>query len=1098
MASQPDAASPLAVTGNQICCGRQTMEDIAVTDDLMDSHLAQMGMGATATSDDSPHPYEAEINALVPGKEFEINEPVYFGRLEDTPLIMVNTKKELDIMIAELKQVPEIAIDLEHHDLHSYHGFTCLIQLSSRSKDYIIDPFGLFDELHVLNEITCDPAILKVFHGADLDIQWLQRDFGVYVVNMFDTGQACRVLSLPGGASLRNLYELKCGFSPDMKHQTSDWRQRPLPDAMIEYARSTTHYLLYAYDVLKQDLETREMILKVWTKSRDLTLQRYRQRQPNFKEIATKIASRYGKGQLKGANFAALESLLAWRDQDARESDVNPQYCCPDHVCFVLAQKLPSADKIAQAIHPLPFPPRVRAQADAVVRALELATLTSAGVPSFPSSPPRKSSLGMPLMELPQVSEVRCVLLRDHFRNYLGTARGGEIRGHEKDGKVQTLLEILRVAPPPEPPIPLKEVRYRVVPLSDLSRSRQEELLVEDILFCMAGVEGVYMRDHDEEFVLEDTSGDLSIYALAQPFIPLCNDIRRVQRVIKLNQGLDCGWVNQALCLALSQLMKESLVRNAQLEAAFREGNLNLSSLKYTVQSSFITMNMLRRVADAVEGKKGGQVLNAVDEVNERYGLPFDKIGTFLMERAAEPMFAMVTKWIYEGQIDDVGDEFFIKENSMYSAKDHASEYWSKRFVLDTSQVPVFLTSLKDKILHTGKHLNVLRSTQLPKDVVVDEPEKPRVPLRYTSRHERDYVRVIEAAHDWASRSLLKLFSSPSALDLKGRLRTLRNFFFMGQADYFGHFMDHATSELEKDLRHAQFSRLEGLLDLAIRTASTCSDPYKEDISCTLHNFSIADAAKRLERQGEKSDEKTGMLTDEKAIRFFSLKYKVSWPWNLVLTRTVLLKYQLIFRHLLYCRYVERKLVEVWTVHSASKHLAKNGINSYAIRQRMLHVCRNYIFYVAVEVLEPQFHLMMSRLNSCKTLDDVIRIHDGFLDTCLTEILLMGKDALYQYLTKLLATCVSFADSILSLHQQQFSGGSDSRADAELMGKLLSKEAYSNLIVKFEAIFGAQLVAFLKLLNQEAGRRAMDHVHLANLLTRLDYNDFFSGNKMKT
>ena len=33
-----------------------------------------------------------------------------------------------------------------------------------------------------------------MLHGADSDIVWLQRDFGIYVVNLFDTGQASRVL----------------------------------------------------------------------------------------------------------------------------------------------------------------------------------------------------------------------------------------------------------------------------------------------------------------------------------------------------------------------------------------------------------------------------------------------------------------------------------------------------------------------------------------------------------------------------------------------------------------------------------------------------------------------------------------------------------------------------------------------------------------------------------------------------------------------------------------------------------------------------------------------------------------------------------------
>jgi exosome complex exonuclease RRP6 len=43
-----------------------------------------------------------------------------------------------------------------------------------------------------LRSIFDDPSKVKVFHGADMDIQWLQRDFDLYIVNMFDTGQAAR------------------------------------------------------------------------------------------------------------------------------------------------------------------------------------------------------------------------------------------------------------------------------------------------------------------------------------------------------------------------------------------------------------------------------------------------------------------------------------------------------------------------------------------------------------------------------------------------------------------------------------------------------------------------------------------------------------------------------------------------------------------------------------------------------------------------------------------------------------------------------------------------------------------------------------------
>lgn len=43
-------------------------------------------------------------------------------------------------------------------------------------------------------------------------------------------------------------------MTADKKFQLADWRVRPLPDAMVSYARSDTHYLLYIHDRLRNDL----------------------------------------------------------------------------------------------------------------------------------------------------------------------------------------------------------------------------------------------------------------------------------------------------------------------------------------------------------------------------------------------------------------------------------------------------------------------------------------------------------------------------------------------------------------------------------------------------------------------------------------------------------------------------------------------------------------------------------------------------------------------------------------------------------------------------------------------------------------------------
>lgn len=79
--------------------------------------------------------------------------------------------------------------------------------------------------------ISCSPphilyyTFLKVFHGSDSDLMWLQRDFGVYMVNLFDTGIAARLLQY-GRFSLSYLLQRFVGVSSNKKYQLADWRIR--------------------------------------------------------------------------------------------------------------------------------------------------------------------------------------------------------------------------------------------------------------------------------------------------------------------------------------------------------------------------------------------------------------------------------------------------------------------------------------------------------------------------------------------------------------------------------------------------------------------------------------------------------------------------------------------------------------------------------------------------------------------------------------------------------------------------------------------------------------------------------------------------------
>ena len=73
-------------------------------------------------------------------------------------------------MLHELRNAKEIAVDLEHHDTHSYIGLVSLMQISTRDQDWIVDTLQPWREnLQILNEVFADPNILKVIFIAMIE-----------------------------------------------------------------------------------------------------------------------------------------------------------------------------------------------------------------------------------------------------------------------------------------------------------------------------------------------------------------------------------------------------------------------------------------------------------------------------------------------------------------------------------------------------------------------------------------------------------------------------------------------------------------------------------------------------------------------------------------------------------------------------------------------------------------------------------------------------------------------------------------------------------------------------------------------------------------
>lgn len=253
------------------------------------------------------------------------------------------------------------------------------------------------------------------------------------------------------------------------------------------------------------------------------------------------------------------------------------------------------------------------------------------------------------------------------------------------------------------------------------------------------------------------------------------------------------------------------------------------------------------------------------------------------------------------------------------------------------------------------------------------------------------------------------------------RLKSIKHYFFLELGDFFLHFLDAAEDELSKILKSVSKEKLESLLEISIRTSSANSDPFKDDLVCDLYPYTLVEQVFAMQNVNGPNEsnflmEKNYVLTpvgNIKGIEAFTLDYKVKWPLNLIISRKCLTKYQILFRHLFYCKYVEKQLCNSWMLHQSTKELniQKIFMSSYGLTQRMLNFSKNLVYNMSYEVLERKWIKFENEFKNVQNFDDLINLHNNFLDDCLKESLIMDQN-LIKILSKINNTCLIFSRNI--------------------------------------------------------------------------------------
>lgn len=228
-----------------------------------------------------------------------------------------------------------------------------------------------------------------------MDVVWLQRDFGLYLVGLFDTHHACRILHYPG-ASLAYLLKRFVNFDAQKQHQLADWRIRPLPQELVDYARSDTHFLIYIYECLRIELLDANPAVAESTgatatddllaRSKDTALQRYEY--PTHTDDITSAKNQWAAllvrypSEMSSEQVAVFASIHRWRDAVARTEDEGVHQVLPNHAIFTLAKAKGIDSKAAIFSNVYSVSGVLRQHADGLLSAMQTAKESSAGGPN--------------------------------------------------------------------------------------------------------------------------------------------------------------------------------------------------------------------------------------------------------------------------------------------------------------------------------------------------------------------------------------------------------------------------------------------------------------------------------------------------------------------------------------------------------------------------------------------------------------------------------------------------------------------------------------------------------------------------------------------
>lgn len=246
---------------------------------------------------------------------------------------IIDRQEDLDPVVEALLEQPRYALDTEFHRERTYWPKVALVQIAWPGDLVLIDPLAV--DLAPLRAVMESDA-LAVLHAASQDLEVLELATGAVPRRLFDTQIAAGFLGM-STPSLSSLHERELGVQLPKSNRLTDWLDRPLGKAQLDYAASDVDRLLEIHDRLVEQLEARGRV--AWADA-ECEIMRTRWRGPRDPDEAWRKIKE--ARHLKGKALTIARAVAGWRERRAAEIDQPVRFVLSDIAVVGVSQAAPT------------------------------------------------------------------------------------------------------------------------------------------------------------------------------------------------------------------------------------------------------------------------------------------------------------------------------------------------------------------------------------------------------------------------------------------------------------------------------------------------------------------------------------------------------------------------------------------------------------------------------------------------------------------------------------------------------------------------------------------------------------------------------------